>query len=81
MIKVEVCSNCLTEKCDLGKGIGIFEEFKQYEELFIEKEIEFSLTKCECLGKCNGPVVRVNGNIYTEVDEDKVESILNRLIK
>ena len=62
-------------------GIDIFEEFRYYKELFIEREIDFSLTECSCLGKCKGPVVKVNGRIYIEVDEDKVEKILNGLLE
>ncbi len=81
MIKVEVCSHCKTQACDLGKGVDIFEEFKQYEELLSEKEIELDIKECSCLGHCKGPVVRVNGEIYTEVDSDKVEAILNQMIK
>lgn len=81
MIKVEVCRNCKMQICDFGQGIDIYEEFKQYEELLIEKGIEFNLKECECLGQCKGPVVKVNGKIYTKVDEDKVESILNELLE
>lgn len=78
---VEVCSNCKTRICDFNRGINIYEEFRQYGELFCEQEIEFNLSECECLGVCTGPVVRINGEIYTEVDADKVESILNELMK
>lgn len=80
MIKVEVCSHCKTQSCNINKGVDIFEELKKYEELFIEKNIEFSLKECCCLEKCKGPVVKVNEKIYTEVDADKVEEILNSLI-
>jgi NADH:ubiquinone oxidoreductase subunit E len=75
-----VCRNCKIGTCGLGQGVDIFEEIKQYEELLIEKGMEFSITECGCLGLCKGPVVRVNGRTYTEVDEDKVETILNELL-
>jgi len=51
-----------------------------YEELFLEKNIVFDVKECGCLGKCKGPVVKINGKIYTKVDADKVEEILNELI-
>lgn len=80
MIKVEVCSHCKNSSCDLEKGIDIFEALKKYEELFSEKNIEFHLEECGCLGKCKGPVVKIDEVIYTEVDSVKIETILNKLL-
>ncbi|WP_202708624.1 (2Fe-2S) ferredoxin domain-containing protein [Sporosalibacterium faouarense] len=80
MIKVEVCSHCKTQTCGIDKGINIYEEFKIYEELLKEKSIEFEVKECRCLGKCRGPVVKVNGKVYTQTNAEKVEEILNWLI-
>ncbi|ABW18615.1 NAD(P)H-dependent oxidoreductase subunit E [Alkaliphilus oremlandii] len=80
VIKVEVCSHCKSQSCNINKGVDIFEELKMYEELFLEKNIVFDVKECGCLGKCKGPVVKINGKIYTKVDADKVEEILNELI-
>lgn len=80
MITVKVCSHCKMQSCDMKKGIDIFEELKKYKELFEEKNIEFDLNECGCLESCKGPVVKINEAIYTEVNSEKLEAILSKLI-
>lgn len=79
-INVEVCSHCKTQTYGSEREFNVYEEFKRYEDLF-KKDIEVNINECDCLGLCKGPVVRVNGKNYGEVNSDKVvETILNELL-
>lgn len=81
MIIVEVCSHCKKKACGLEKGVDIYEALKSYESILKEKQIEFIVKECGCLGGCKGPVVKVNEKIYTEVNIYTVQRIINGLLE
>jgi len=74
MIKVEVCKHCNGHARDT-KGVDILEEIKKYENLLKEKGINLELLETGCLGPCKSPVARINGEIYTSLDSEKLKEI------
>lgn len=78
-MKVEVCKHCRGHVKDT-KGFDILEEIKKYEKLFVEKNIEFQVEETGCLESCQAPAIRINGEVYGNVDAEKLEEILNTLI-
>ncbi len=75
-IDIEVCfgGGC----CISGSGKII----KEIEKIFGIKEGDMAskkirLRKMSCVGMCDeGPVVKINGKIYTKVDKNKLEKII-----
>ena len=78
-MKIEVCKHCRGHVIDT-KGFDILEEIKKYEKLFVEKNIEFQVEETGCLGGCEAPMIKINGEAYGKVDAEKLEEILNSLL-
>jgi len=72
---------CMGSSC-FARGNDVNLEFIEnyIKENGLEAEIDLSGSRCE--GKCvTGPNVIVNGVEYTEVDENKLKSILDEFAK
>ncbi|NBG88831.1 NAD(P)H-dependent oxidoreductase subunit E [Isachenkonia alkalipeptolytica] len=76
MMKVEICEHCAGEEME-----EVIQGFKDFEEALKEKSMTLNVEKTGCLGSCQGPVVRVNGKVYTEVHPNEVEGIVSEVLK
>ena len=46
----------------------------------ISKDKKFTIVEVECLGACcNGPMVQINDDYYEDLDEEKIEKIINQI--
>ena len=46
----------------------------------ISKDNKFTIVEVECLGACcNGPMVQINDDYYEDLDEEKIEKIINQI--
>ena len=46
----------------------------------ISKDKKFTIVEVECLGACcNGPMVQINDDYYEDLDEKKIEKIINQI--
>tara|TARA_Y100001933_G_C18776845_1_gene470684 strand:- start:445 stop:708 length:264 start_codon:yes stop_codon:yes gene_type:complete len=82
MIKIDVCLGCESEGCcNLEKGIDLYEFIKSYLVDFIDwEEVEINLSRCKCMKICNGPIVKVNNKVYTNVNKDKALNIIKNIV-
>ena len=82
MIHIDVCMGCKSEGCcKLESGIELYEFIKSYILEFIDwEEVEINLTTCKCVEICNGPIVKINGQVYTNVDKNKALDIIKNII-
>ena len=72
-------SVCMGSSCFARGNASNLEFIENYiKENGLEAEIDLSGSRCE--GKCvSGPNMIINGVEYTEVDEDKLKEILDKL--
>ncbi len=72
-------SVCMGSSCFARGNASNLEFIENYiKENGLEAEIDLSGSRCE--GKCvSGPNMTINGVEYTEVDEDKLKEILDKL--
>ena len=69
VIKVELCRHCLHSSSDKD---AVLEFLKKYDkELIIEET--------GCLGSCSGIVGRINGEVYTDLNPEKIKQILSQI--
>ncbi|WP_432666069.1 hypothetical protein R9X47_07110 [Wukongibacter baidiensis] len=81
MISIEVCIGCNSKKCcSYKKGIELYEFLKDDTTKLINVDIEISMKKCSCKEECNGPIVRIDGSVYTNVDKAKALNIIKRIV-
>jgi len=82
MIHIFVCIGCKSEGCcNMEKGIELYEFIKSYIEDFVNwEEVEINLSKCKCMKKCDGPIVKVNDKVYTNVDRNKALDIIKNIV-
>lgn len=73
-------SVCMGSSCFARGNSSNLEFIENYiKENKLEAEIDLSGSRCE--GKCvSGPNMIINGVEYTEVDEDKLKEILDKLM-
>lgn len=69
VIKVELCSHCLHNSSEKDSVLEFLK--KTDRELIIEET--------GCLGSCKGIVARINGEVYTDLNPEKLKEILNEL--
>jgi len=74
---IQVCSNV---PCYVNGAVNILELFKKELGIDIDETTSdnmFTLEYTSCLGCCTiSPAIRINGNIYGNMDEMKVKSII-----
>jgi NADH-quinone oxidoreductase E subunit len=77
---IQVCTNV---SCMLRGGYEIFEQVKQklnINNMQVTEDKLFSVEEVECMGSCGtAPMIAVNEDYYENLNEDKVEQILNSL--
>jgi NADH-quinone oxidoreductase E subunit len=77
---IQVCTNV---SCMLHGGYEIFEQVKQklnINNMQVTEDKLFSVEEVECMGSCGtAPMIAVNEDYYENLNEDKVEQILNSL--
>ena len=75
---VQVCTNV---SCLLRGGYELFEQVKQklnIGNMQVTDDKLFSLEEVECMGSCGtAPMIAVNEDFYENLDENKVDQILN----
>ncbi len=80
--KIQVCG---TTPCWLRGADKLMHQCKKQlkiEEGETTEDGYFTLTEVECLGACaNAPVMQINDYYYEDLDEEKVEKIINLLRK
>lgn len=81
MIKIDVCLGCKSEGCcNLENGIDLYEFIKSYIVDFIDcEEVEINLSRCKCMKICNGPIVKVDDKVYTNVNKNEALKIIKEL--
>lgn len=76
-----VVSVCLGTACHVRGALAVAEEFERRLGIKAGESTpdgEFALETVNCLGACAlGPIVRVDGRYFSNVDAAKVEGILN----
>lgn len=75
-MEVQICEHCAgKEKEEIMRG------FKDCQEQLEKKGQSLKLEKAGCLGTCRGPVVRVEGKVYSEVRREQIEAIVSEALK
>lgn len=74
MVKIFMCSKCKDEKCDINKGIEIYEEFNKYIDIF--KDVVLVSEECTCTRRCKGPTVEISGRLYDDFSVHDIKWIL-----
>jgi NADH-quinone oxidoreductase subunit E len=78
--KIEVCTNL---SCMLRNSRGILEHIQKSLDLKVGETTpdgRFTLVEAECLGSCGtAPMMQVGNEYYENLDERKVDRILNSL--
>ena len=77
---IQVCTNV---SCMLRGGYDIFSQVKEklnIDNMQVTENSLFSLEEVECMGSCGtAPMIAVNEDYYENLDEEKVDSLLNSL--
>lgn len=77
--KKYVISVCNGTVCNLKKSNNIISKIKEIIKLKNKNNNKFSLREIMCLGMCgNSPAVKINKDIYININENKVLEIINK---
>jgi NADH-quinone oxidoreductase E subunit len=77
---IQICRNISCHMAGSKKLENYIKEKLEIKEGEITKDGLFSYTTVECLGACgNAPVVMINETYYENVDEKKLDEIINNL--
>ena len=74
---------CESPPCHLRGSINILKKLKEILQVKVGGTTEdglFTLELCACLGVCgNAPVMMINNDVYGDLTEEKVETIINNI--
>ncbi|HHE45805.1 MAG TPA: hypothetical protein ENL05_00420 [Candidatus Moranbacteria bacterium] len=77
---IKICSGA---NCALNNSFQTIKEVENYFKIKADREDnpEVKLETVSCLGRCGeGPVMMVNGKVYTKVTKDKIYEILKEWV-
>jgi len=80
MVLIEICSS---PNCAVNDSWQIIQEIQNHLGIKLDdtSNDKIQLRTMSCLGRCaEGPIVRVNGEIFVQVDKGKIYDILKKYI-